>query len=1001
MVLVCSWIVCGAYGCSNDSDSGKGNSDACNCTGNQICQNGVCVDPGTSDQGECTDPNGCEKPDPECTDPNGCEKPDPECTDPNGCEKPDPECTDPNGCSSDDPGDTCPDTCIAPDYCSEGTCQTCIRPCGALCCSDEQVCDELNQICVDRCEDGREPCLGSCCADNEVCGEFGCHEKVICTSAQTECYHPEYTSQMVCCNNEAEACDTETGQCVEICRSNIMCGDVCCDEGMECDTFDNKCKPVCAGTRCGEKHDICCDGTAEICLYQQCLPRGADCTKGDDCDFDEYCETTTNTCVNESYNPVSCTVLPVAGEFEPIVKWHWPESLPNHAPTLFPEWVQVMSNPSVINLTDDDGDGKIDENDIPEVIFTSYASSWGGVQALRILNGKDGSEVATYPETVINYQRTNPGIAKINHDEYPEIVVHATIDGNAYTLILNLVPNEDGTGYVFKEVGRVSGSSTFTRIANMDGGEFPQIITSAGIIEYTEDASGIGTYQWRCKKGFGDGHDGYTVADLDGDGEMEVVGSAIYDKNCEVVSNETIAGVGTVLADLDSSDDHADGRLDVEQISYTSGSVPGTGSSDDPSPAIGKVHAFKVYKRDGKFYREPLWITDMPQDFAYAESHFTQDWMKYEDGTPFKCDRIYNKTWKYPGNSNEPEYREWYRRYTCMTGGGPLIVADFDGDHHPDLAQATKWNYVVYKANGEVLWADFNTQDASSAATGSSIFDFEGDGVAEVLYADETKVHIYKGSGSGEIDSHGYCSAVHLIPPIPQSSGTIIEYPIVVDVDNDNQSDILVVSNGSIKGVRVFSDPDGHWVRTRRIWNQYDYHVTNINEDGTVPKHEKQNWKVKNLNNFRQNVQPGGLFNAPNLVASALSSDQSKCSLKPKLLTLVAMVENQGSLGVKAGVSVNFYAANANGTGKKAFLGTATVPTMLLPGGSGSAKLDWDMTGIIDGESTPSKIQVPADIYFVVDEPTAEKLLGEFIECIENDNTLADAKVDGCPEDIN
>ena len=74
---------------------------------------------------------------------------------------------------------------------------------------------------------------------------------------------------------------------------------------------------------------------------------------------------------------------------------------------------------------------------------------------------------------------------------------------------------------------------------------------------------------------------------------------------------------------------------------------------------------------------------------------------------------------------------------------------------------------------------------------------------------------------------------------------------------------------------------------------------------------------------------------------------------------------------------------------------------MLLPGGAGMATLDWDMTGIIEGESTPSKINMPADIYFVVDEPTAEKLMGEFVECIENDNTLAVVKVEGCHEDIN
>ena len=43
------------------------------------------------------------------------------------------------------------------------------------------------------------------------------------------------------------------------------------------------------------------------------------------------------------------------------------------------------------------------------------------------------------------------------------------------------------------------------------------------------------------------------------------------------------------------------------------------------------------------------------------------------------------------------------------------------------------------------LWIK-QTQDCSSAATGSSVFDFEGDGKAEVVYGDETTLHVYDNS---------------------------------------------------------------------------------------------------------------------------------------------------------------------------------------------------------------------------------------------------------------
>src|SRR5258708_8935220 len=67
-------------------------------------------------------------------------------------------------------------------------------------------------------------------------------------------------------------------------------------------------------------------------------------------------------------------------------------------------------------------------------------------------------------------------------------------------------------------------------------------------------------------------------------------------------------------------------------------------------------------------------------------------------------------------------------------------------------------------------------------------------------------------------------------------------------------------------GIRVIGSKSGAWVCTRRIWNEHTYHVTNVNDDATIPTKEAANWKTKGLNNFRQNVQPKGLFDAPNAI---------------------------------------------------------------------------------------------------------------------------------------
>ena len=62
--------------------------------------------------------------------------------------------------------------------------------------------------------------------------------------------------------------------------------------------------------------------------------------------------------------------------------------------------------------------------------------------------------------------------------------------------------------------------------------------------------------------------------------------------------------------------------------------------------------------------------------------------------------------------------------------------------------------------------------------------------------------------------------------------GTLYEYPLVVDVDNDGQSEIVVINNsyafGTKTGVTVYGDKDKSWRPGRKIWNQHAYYITNM-----------------------------------------------------------------------------------------------------------------------------------------------------------------------------
>ncbi len=174
----------------------------------------------------------------------------------------------------------------------------------------------------------------------------------------------------------------------------------------------------------------------------------------------------------------------------------------------------------------------------------------------------------------------------------------------------------------------------------------------------------------------------------------------------------------------------------------------------------------------------------------------------------------------------------------------PATIHDFDGDGDPEFAVSSQTHYTVYEADGTIVW-DAPVIDNSGVAGGTA-FDFLGDGVAEAMYTDEQRLHVFDGAGAP-------------ILQIDRSSVTGTEYPIVADIDNDGSAEIVVVSNSfgaSFPAVQAVRDVEDRWIQARRIWNQHAYHVTNVREDGTIPMIQPKSWL--NLNTFRTNAQIEG-----------------------------------------------------------------------------------------------------------------------------------------------
>ena len=174
----------------------------------------------------------------------------------------------------------------------------------------------------------------------------------------------------------------------------------------------------------------------------------------------------------------------------------------------------------------------------------------------------------------------------------------------------------------------------------------------------------------------------------------------------------------------------------------------------------------------------------------------------------------------------------------CLTTGYPL-VGNVDGDPHPEIVFLEKqstgtlkhiycWRYTTQEGL-RTIWQ--MAHDDSSGQTGITLFDFNQDNVMEIVYRDSENLRIINGSSTSP----------HNLFSRRMAAGTGCEYPIVADVNGDGSAEIvatgLIDQSANLPGnggIYIFGSP-GNWSPARPVWNQYMYHVTNVNEDLSIP----------------------------------------------------------------------------------------------------------------------------------------------------------------------
>ena len=175
---------------------------------------------------------------------------------------------------------------------------------------------------------------------------------------------------------------------------------------------------------------------------------------------------------------------------------------------------------------------------------------------------------------------------------------------------------------------------------------------------------------------------------------------------------------------------------------------------------------------------------------------------------------------------------------TNRSGKSIPLIADIDNDGMLEIVlqsgastnrqiQAYKYNAVTQSFS--LMWDMVPDEDTFSNSF--TAFDFNLDGLLELIICDQSTLKIVNGSGKSHL-THNDTVPVYVLSSLPYSETTIMQYPVIADVDADGSAEI--VSVGSSK-LNIFKSSGQPWAPARPVWNQYLYNVTNINKDLTVP----------------------------------------------------------------------------------------------------------------------------------------------------------------------
>ncbi len=661
-----------------------------------------------------------------------------------------------DACSSSDKTSVCPDglgcflgKCMTEDeYLNADKCKSnddCANEDEYKTCLENGLCGILHDL-GEECGGNQDLCLNELECISSVCSKLVNENDACAKENSILCMNGLDCIDNICRNVEKDLTKgSECNNSYKLCLDNLIClNNVCIEE-------KNEDEP------CDDKFDLC---KSELtCIKNICTPLGKACTTTKDCsEKDSFC------CLNDECGQkgfcipyddttkydTTCRYKTKPGIFEARIQCRWQPDENDH-----PTSKQVLVAPLVGHFGN--------ANNLPNIVaFPTFISDYLAIDkedtVVRFIDPETCKTLESFPYPMGKVYGNNPAAADLDGDGIMEIVV---INKNAYPTALKW--NNDSQKHEVFWVGKAKGGfgntsygdgASVVSIFDVNGDSIPEVITGTTVLNGLD---GSVLYEDKTNYGWNNYH---TSA-------IGFFDAASSDEN--INHQATIVNMNRVLRWKKTNDGW-------DTIATLPSSLLNAAFADFGTPGD-TPDAFDFTTLDEK----PEIVTSGGNQLNLYALKSKGDGKSYEVQTLMQV--------------------------KAFKQGGPITIGDFDSDGLPEIGIASSGMFGVYDprckayeagkcADKNVLWERWS-QDHSSGQTGSSLFDFDGDGQAELVYGDECFTRVYDGKTGKVLFS------------ARRTSGTSIEAPVIADADNDGSAEILMGSHLPDNSLYCLSDnPD-------------------------------------------------------------------------------------------------------------------------------------------------------------------------------------------------